>query len=55
MNLGPMLGTDTFGRALFRIHGDNNSHNASEGCIILGPAIRQMIAGSGDTMMTVIG
>ena len=55
MNLDPTPETDTFGRALFRIHGDNASHNASEGCIILGPAIRHMIAGSGDTALTVIG
>lgn len=54
MDLNPMPGTDTFGRSLFRIHGDNVSHNASEGCIVLGPAIRRAIAACGDSILTVI-
>jgi hypothetical protein len=48
MNLDPVDGTNTFGRSLFRIHGDNARHDASEGCIILGPSIRKLIAASGD-------
>jgi hypothetical protein len=48
MNLDPIEGTNTFGRSLFRIHGDNARHDASEGCIILGPSIRKLIAASGD-------
>jgi lipoprotein-anchoring transpeptidase ErfK/SrfK len=44
MNLVPLEGTDTFGRSLFRIHGDNASSNASHGCIILGKSIREIIA-----------
>lgn len=48
MNLDPEPGTETFGRSLFRIHGDNSRHDASHGCIILGPAIRRLIASSGD-------
>ena len=48
MNLVPVPGTDTFGRTAFRIHGDNARHDASEGCIILGPSIRKEIAASGD-------
>ncbi len=47
MNLDPMDGTDTHGRDLFRIHGNNAQNDASLGCIILGPAIRRQIADSG--------
>lgn len=54
MNLDPKLGTDTFGRSLFRIHGDNARHDASHGCVILGPAIRHLIRDSGDSDLTVI-
>lgn len=53
MHLDPETGTDTHGRSLFRIHGDNARHDASEGCIILGPAIRNQIATSGDSELTV--
>lgn len=54
MNLEPSLMTDTFGRSLFRIHGDNRRNDASHGCIILGPLIRQAIADSGDTDLEVV-
>lgn len=53
MNLDP-LGHDALGRTDFRIHGDNARHDASHGCIILGPAIRRMIADSPDHNLTVI-
>lgn len=53
MALTPSAGTDTFGRSLFRIHGDNARHDASHGCVILGPAIRHVIADSGDTKLRV--
>ena len=53
MNLDPAPGTETFGRDLFRIHGDNARHDASHGCIILGPSIRREIAASGDADLTV--
>jgi hypothetical protein len=53
MNLDPESGTEPFGRSLFRIHGDNASHDASHGCIILGPLVRRRIAESGDTELTV--
>ncbi len=48
MRLTPAPGTDTFGRSAFLIHGDNakKDKSASEGCIILGPALRQQIAES---------
>jgi hypothetical protein len=54
MNLEPLAGTETFGRSAFRIHGDNARHDASEGCIILGPSIRREIADSGDTELEVL-
>ncbi len=53
MDLTPGAGTDTFGRSLFRIHGNNVADDASHGCIIMGPAVRQEIAKSGDTDLTV--
>lgn len=56
MHLDPMENTNTFGRSLFRIHGDNAKHNgtASEGCIILSPNVRKIINGSNDKTLTVI-
>lgn len=53
MHLDAEDGTETFGRSLFRIHGDNARHDASHGCVILGPAIRQAIADSGDDTLRV--
>lgn len=51
MNLDPLPETDTHGRSLFRVHGDNARHDASHGCVILGPAIRHVMAQSaGDTL-----
>lgn len=54
MALDPSPGTNTFGRSLFRIHGDNVNHDASHGCIILGPAIRRKIASGADRDLVVI-
>lgn len=54
MNLDAEPGTNTFGRSAFRCHGDNKSHDASEGCIILGPAIRHAIRDSGDHELEVV-
>lgn len=47
---------DTFGRDAFFIHGDSLEHpgQASHGCIVLPRAVREQIAGSGDTLLTVI-
>lgn len=53
MNLFP-VGHDAHGRSAFRIHGDNVNHDASHGCIILGPAIRRMIAEGADKQLTVV-
>lgn len=54
MNLDPINGTNTFGRSAFRIHGDNARHDASQGCVILGPSIRRLIAASPDRELLVI-
>lgn len=42
-----------FGRAAFRIHGDDNEHDASEGCIILPRTVREKIWNSGDRILLV--
>jgi hypothetical protein len=52
MNLTP-VGHNAFGRSGFMIHGNNIQNNASQGCLIIGPAIRQQIAVSGDTTLVV--
>jgi hypothetical protein len=53
MTLEPAAGTNTFGRSLFRIHGDNVRHDASHGCIVFGPGTRRLISASGDRGLTV--
>jgi len=52
MNLSP-IGHNALGRSAFMIHGNNVQNSASHGCIILGPAIRQQIANSGDNVLVV--
>jgi len=56
MRLEPAADNQMFGRSGFLIHGDNSSlnHSASNGCIILGPAIRTQIAKSGDRALVVM-
>lgn len=53
MNLDPLPGTEMFGRCLFRIHGDNATHDASHGCIVLARPLREAIASSGDRILDV--
>jgi hypothetical protein len=55
--LTPAAGTETFGRSGFMVHGDNAeaNHTASEGCIILPRATREMLMASGDRALTVTG
>ncbi len=45
---------DAKGRDDFQIHGDNDSNNASTGCIILELKTRQHIVSSGDNELIVI-
>ena len=54
MNLTPINGTNTYGRDLFRIHGDNASHDASHGCPIAPPNVRQQINNSNDHVLEVV-
>ena len=59
MNLTPDMSnptTYTFGRSLFRIHGDKSScnHCASEGCIISPHSLRDLINNSGDNKLWVV-
>ena len=54
MNLTPQPGTDTYGRDLFRIHGDNAQNDASHGCIIANPSIRNAINNSSDKVLQVV-
>ena len=53
--LTPLPSTNTFRRGGFLIHGDNGERNrsASEGCIILGPNIRDQVIKSGDNNLEV--
>ncbi|MGA7777847.1 MAG: tlde1 domain-containing protein [Paraburkholderia sp.] len=53
MDLAPEVGTDTHGRSAFMIHGDNISHTASHGCIILRRAVREQINQSTDRRLIV--
>lgn len=52
MRLNP-VGHNALGRSAFMIHGNNAQNNASKGCIILGPALRQQIASSTDHTLIV--
>lgn len=54
MNLDPLPPTDTHGRSLFRIHGNNSTDDASHGCIILPPTARRAVWDSGDHTLEVI-
>ena len=56
MNLTPLPGTNTFGRNLFRIHGNNAAQNntASEGCIVEKRSTRTRIWNSGDHLLRVV-
>ena len=48
--------TNTFGRSLFRIHGDSIEHpgDASDGCVILPLTLRKLIAMSSERLLTVL-
>ena len=54
--LTPKPGNQMYGRSGFLLHGDSISHPgaASHGCIVMGHAIRQVVADSGDRDLTVV-
>jgi len=54
MNLTPQPGTNTFGRDLFRIHGNNAANDASHGCPIAPPDVRNQINDSPDRVLHVV-
>lgn len=54
MRLIPDADTDTFGRSGFLMHGDNQTHTASEGCIIADHQTRVDVWASGDHMLQVV-
>lgn len=53
-HLEPKPDTDTFDRLLFRMHGDNSTHTASHGCIVMPPNVRHQVRDSSDTDLMVI-
>lgn len=54
MHLDPVVGSNVFGRSLFRIHGNNSINDASHGCIILPRWARVTINASRDTTLHVV-
>lgn len=54
MRLEPNPLNQMYGRSGFMIHGDNQEHNASEGCIIMTRAVRLLLAESPDRCLKVI-
>lgn len=62
-HLGPfvmdltMIEGDSFGRDLFRMHGDHandNDHSASDGCIIASLLVRQRVDAEPDRLLRVV-
>ncbi len=53
MRLAPNDGHDMHGRDGFLIHGDNQVHDASNGCIILAHDLREKIAASKDRIIEI--
>lgn len=56
MHLTPDPANDMFGRDCFLMHGDSIAHpgSASQGCIIMPRAIRELVANSGDDRLVVL-
>jgi hypothetical protein len=54
MRLTPDPGNEMYGRSGFLCHGDNSTHTASEGCIVLPRPIRIAMAASADRTLEVI-
>jgi RHS repeat-associated protein len=50
----PCTGTNTFGRDLFRFHGDDGHGTASTGCIVIGHDFRSWLSGFGHGRLTVV-
>lgn len=54
MDLIPEPDTKTFGRSLFRIHGNNLENDASHGCVILNKQTRFLVSQSSDHELRVV-
>lgn len=56
MRLTPDPSNEMFGRSGFLCHGDNvaANHTASEGCIVSGPSVRNIISASDDKDLVVV-
>lgn len=56
LKLNPAVGTETFGRSGFLMHGDSKEHPgcASHGCVILPRAVREQVWTSGDRELEVL-
>lgn len=54
MRLFPDADNQMFGRSGFLMHGDNPTHTASEGCIVIGRMVRQQVAASVDRRLQVV-
>ena len=57
LKLTPSTDTPTFGRSGFLMHGDSKDSpgNASQGCVILPRAVRELVWKSGDPDLEVVG
>lgn len=56
MDLDPLPGTDTFGRSLFRVHGDNKTpepFDGSHGCLVTARETREKMNGARDRVLEV--
>ena len=54
MRLTPAADNQMDGRSGFLMHGDNATHTASQGCIIMPRNVREQVAASGDMDLTVV-
>lgn len=54
LRLHPAPTNEMHGRGGFLIHGDNQTHTASQGCIILPRMIRELLAPPGDCVLQVV-
>lgn len=54
MNLTPDIDNEMFGRSVFRIHGDNPTHDASHGCIVQDHNVRVLVNRSDDKRLEVV-
>jgi len=53
--LEPFAENEMYGRSAFYVHGDNPENDASEGCIILGPQPRAILANAAGDILEVAG